>query len=456
MYFSSADSVQTSYRHIWKLSWPVMVSNMSLPLVGAVDVAMMGHLPDAAYVAGVALGGLIFNLVYLSFAFLRMGTTGFTARAAGAQQNDEISLIFIRSQLLAIAGSLIVILAAPLLIPLAAGWFASSPEAGIYMQAYLDIRLWGLPATLANAVTIGWLFGLQAMRLCMLQLVFINLLNVGLNFYFVLGMGMKIEGVALASAVAEWAGFGLILSIILLQPKRLPLKLGGQNHKQLFDKRRWRALFSIARDLSLRTLLLWGIEALLLARAGIYGDNQLAAIEIVLVLFGFIAFGLDGFAHATEALAGAAIGAGQRQQLITVIRRTTVLAGLTAAALSCILYLFEGLIILALTSQPELQRLVADLWLWCLFIPPASFLAFQMDGVFVGAGSAGHMRNGMLVSFALFAGLVYIFQGAGLDGLLWAFNLYLIFRGLYLFVFLSAVTALGSPPQPPQSGHQTK
>ena len=427
---------ETSYRHIWALSWPVMLSTMSLPLVGAVDVAMMGHLPDPAYVGGVALGGLVFGAIVLAFSFLRMGTTGLTSRALGAGQKQEISRIFMRSQLIALIGSLLLIILHPLILTLALRFIDSSQAAAGHMDSYFSIRIWGLPATLGNAVMIGWLFGQQAMRLCMTQLIFINSLNIMLNFFFVLGLGMDVEGVAAASLCSEWAGFILMLVIVRAQPKRFPLRLNSMDYKSLFARKNWIAMLKIARDLGARTLLLWAVEALLLSQAASNGDTALAAIQIVLVIFGFIAFGLDGFAHATEALAGAAIGSGSRTKLQMIIKRTTLLAALAAGIMSAGLALLQGVIIPVMTSQPPLQAAVADLWLWCVVIPPVSFLAFQMDGVYVGAAASHYMRNGMVVSFALFAGLIFTFASAGLDGLMFAFIVYLLARGIYLALCL--------------------
>ena len=427
---------ETSYRHIWALSWPVMLSTMSVPMAGAVDVAMMGHLPSPAYVGGVALGGLIFGVIVLSFSFLRMGTTGLTSRAAGAGHKQEISQIFMRSQLIALVGSILLILLHPFILMLALRWIETSPEAALHMDTYFSVRIWGLPATLGNAVMIGWLFGQQAMRLCMTQLIFINALNIAFNFLFVLGFGLDVDGVAAASAVSEWAGFILMIAIVRAQPKRFPLNLSSLDASLLFARDKWLAMLKIARDLSARTLLLWAVEALLLSQAASSGDNALAAIQIVLVIFGFIAFGLDGFAHATEALAGTAIGAGNRAKLILIIKRTTVLAAAAACSMSAGLYLLEGLIIPVMTSQAALQAAIADLWFWCVLIPPFSFLAFQMDGVYVGAAASHYMRNGMLVSFALFAGAVFFSGSAGLDGLMFAFIVYLLVRGIYLALYL--------------------
>ena len=187
-------TLHTSYRLIWQLSWPVMVSNISLPLVGAVDVAMMGHLPDPAFVGGVALGGLIFNFLYLTFGFLRMGTTGLTALAAGAGKGDEVARVFIRGHLIAFTCGFGVIACLPAILWLATLTLTASADSLSHMKAYLEIRIWGLPVTLANAVILGSLFGLQKMRLCMVQLLTVNLMNILLNLLFILGLAGKWPG----------------------------------------------------------------------------------------------------------------------------------------------------------------------------------------------------------------------------------------------------------------------
>jgi len=440
-----ATPAQTSYRHIWRLSWPVMISNISLPLVGAVDVAMMGHLPDPAFVGGVALGSLVFNFLYLAFSFLRMGTTGLTALAAGANQMDEVGGVFLRGQFIALVGGLGLIACLPVILWAAGLVLSASADSLGHMQTYLWFRIWGLPATLANAVMLGSLFGLQRMRLCMVQLLFVNLLNIALNFIFVLGLSWQVEGVALASVCAEWAGLALMIGIVL-RPNQLMMRIiRTLSLRQVFGWEKWSGLLAIARDLSLRTLLIWGVEAVLIAKAAALGDVELASIQLMLVLFGFIAFGLDGFAHATEALTGRFVGAADPASLRLMIWRSCILAGLAALMITGFLYLFKPVLLPLLTSQPALLQMTSDIWVWGLAMPVAAFLAFQMDGVYVGAASSRHMRNGMVLAFILFTGLASFFDGYHLDGLLFVFILYLIIRGIYLAAFLPSLLSLAEP-----------
>ncbi|MGB2399640.1 MAG: MATE family efflux transporter, partial [Candidatus Puniceispirillaceae bacterium] len=204
-----------SYHHIWRLSWPIILSNMTFPLVGAVGVAMMGHLPDPAYVGGVGLGTLVFNVIYLAFSFLRMGTTGFASQAFGRKDTAELGAILLRSMMIAGLMGLVIILLQYPLIATASHLLQASAETEMLMTRYMAIRIYDVPASLLNLAILGWLFGQQQMKLCMLHLVFVNLLNASLAAFFVLGMNMTIEGVALASIAAQYSGlalFGVILT----------------------------------------------------------------------------------------------------------------------------------------------------------------------------------------------------------------------------------------------------
>jgi MATE family multidrug resistance protein len=212
---SSIDPIaQTRWRHIWSLSWPIFLANITVPLVGAVDTAMMGRLDDVAYVGGVGLGALIFNFIYFSFGFLRMGTTGLVAQAHGRNLPDEIVNWLARGLFLAFSLGIILLLAMPALRWIAVISFAGSADVEALMISYLNVRIFAAPAALANMVLIGCLFGRQNMRLCMVHLLVVNLLNLILNIAFVIGLGMDIEGVALASVIAQWTGFIVTISLM--------------------------------------------------------------------------------------------------------------------------------------------------------------------------------------------------------------------------------------------------
>ena len=191
-----------SYHRIWQLSWPIMLSNISLPLVGTVDVAMMGHLSDPSYVGGVGLGMLIFNLLYFDFSFLRMSTTGFTAHARGEGNRDKTTSLLVRGLMLAGLSGTVLLLIHPMLLWLASLTFDASPTVERHMSHYISVRIWAIPAALANLTVVGWLYGMQLMRMGMVQLFVVNFINVGLNVIFVVRLNIDVIGVAFASIIA--------------------------------------------------------------------------------------------------------------------------------------------------------------------------------------------------------------------------------------------------------------
>lgn len=428
--------LRPSYRDIWQLSWPVMLSNISLPLVGAVDVAMMGHLSDPAYIGGVGLGMLVFNLLYFGFGFLRMGTTGFTARARGEGNIPEVTSLLIRGLMLATLCGTALIILHPILVWSASRLLEASPAVERHMAHYISTRIWALPAALSNIALLGWLFGMQSMRMGMVQLFIINLGNIGLNILFVMGLALGVAGVALASVIAQWAGLIIMLYLIFLRRRHYQLTSFQLSLRVVFTHPSWRAFMTVSRDLCLRTVMLWLVEALLLGYAAKTGDLSLASMQIVLVVFGFIAFGLDGFAHAAEALVGDRLGKRDFADMKYIIWRSTLLAFYSSVILSAILFFCRLPILNMLTSQPDLIDATQAIWIYITLLPLVSFLAFQMDGIFVGATNSAEMRNGMVFSLISFIAVHYLFSFADLDAALTAFIFYLGARGVYLAVRL--------------------
>jgi len=427
-----------SYQHIWRLSWPIILSNMTFPLSGAVGVAMMGHLPDPAFVGGVGLGVLVFNVIYLAFGFLRMGTTGFTSQAFGRNDTAELVAILTRSLIIAALMGVIIILLQYPLISAASHLLKASAEAEHLMTRYMAIRIYDMPASLLNMAILGWLFGQQQMRYCMFHLVFVNLLNAGLASVFVLFLDMTIEGVALASIVAQYSGLALFIVILSLKRQALSLiKLPAR--KLISDSAKWLYFWGIARDLSLRTLMIWAVEALILSKAAVMDDLSLATMQIVLTMFGFIAFGLDGIAHATEALVGALIGKQDPNRLKQLVWRSVIMSGVLSLMASIVIIIGQPVMVSAVTSQAELARSVSMIWWWIMLIPPASFLAFLMDGVFVGASLGRKMRDTTIISAVLCYLVIEFVPNAGLDGLLAGFIVYLIARGILLSLNMNSV-----------------
>ena len=439
---------QASWRHIWAISWPVLLANVTFPLVGAADTAMMGRLEDASFVGGVALGSLVFNFIYFGLGFLRMGTTGLVAQAHGRGDATAIEHHMVRGLVLALCLGTGFVLATPLVLALTGVLLAASPAVEALMQQYVGIRLLAVPAAFANMVLLGCLFGRQHMRLVLVHIIFINVTNLALNILFVLGLGMAIEGVALASVAAQWTGLVLTLVLIRWQWRDLLAGIARRVFRfrpAWFDPAAFRRFFVIGGDIMIRTVLILLSEAVLLNNAATIGDLSLATAQLVLVMFSLISFGLDGYAHAAEALVGEAIGRRNLPMLDQVVRRTNILAGISALVISILAWAGGPLIIATLTSQADLAAMTLAHWHWVALLAPVAFMAFQMDGIFIGATRSREMRNAMILAFAGFLLAVLVAGGYGLNGLLAAFTIYLGLRGITLMMRMRHVRAMAMP-----------
>ena len=403
-----ADSLRNGpYRRIWKLSWPIILSNLTEPLL---DTAVMGHLPDAVYVGAVAVGAMIFSFVYWGFGFLNMGTVGFAAQAKGSGDTEEIRAVIARSVLVAL-GLALVILA--LQIPVRLGALAlveAAPRVEQLAGAYFDIRIWDAPATLANYGLLGWLLGMQYVRTALAVQVFINGLNIVLDLWFVLGLGWGVEGVALATVIAQYAGAFLGLILVL----RHLTAIGGRwQRARILDASALGRTFRVNRDIFLRTLAMIFAWSLLTWTSAKLGTTVLAANAILMNFQTFLAHGLDGFAHATSALVGEAVGTRDRRAFRRCIAGATVMAAAVAAAYTLVYAAAGPAIIRAFTDIAELRAFSSTYLIWIVASPLLSVWAYQLDGIFIGATRSAEMRNAMLASVA-----VYVLAIATLPGLL--------------------------------------
>ena len=451
---ASTHNNHTSWRHIWRLAWPIIISNVTVPLVGAVDVAMMGRIDDPAFIGGVGLGMMLFNAIYFGMGFLRMGTTGLVAQSQGEDAAAQIARIMVRGLVLACAIGMIIILATPVITSIATAVFSASELVESLMVEYATIRLFAAPAALGNMVVLGVLYGRQQMFGGMLLLLIVNAINLILDFVFVLGLGMTVSGVALASVIAQWSGF-LFMMWYINRPGS-PIGIGRFLHTALFfsalrDRMAYRRFFVLGRDIFIRTALLVFCEALVLNQAAKLGDLDLATCQLVLTLFGILAFALDAFAYAAEALVGEAIGKRNSTDLQIVIKRTNSLAAGMALGIAAILWLGDTVIIRLFTTQAALIAHAQTHWVWACLLAPASFMAFQLDGIFVGATRGQDMRNAMIFSAGGLGIALLLLAPWGLQGLLAAFVGYLGLRGASLWWHIDRVYAQAGPPLQQQS-----
>lgn len=412
------------------MAGPILLANVSVPLLSAVDTAVVGHLPQAYYIGGVAIGAMIFVYIYHLFNCLRMGTTGPTAQARGAGDYAEARAILARALLLAAAiGGAVIVLRLPV-IELAFWLIAASPEVEHYAREYFVIRVWSMPAVLAGYAIVGWFYGLREARVPLVTQVFTNGLNIGLDFLFVFGFGWGVGGVATASVIAQYAGLVLSLAYVWRELRRLPR---GTAAARVLDPARIARMLSINTDILLRTLCVVSVLGFFMAKSAALGDLTLAANQVLHNFLAITSFGLDAVAHSAEAILGEAVGRRDRAAFRASLRVVFVWAGL-AGVLNALLYAAAGHAIIALlTGIPEVRAAAGAYLLWPVLLPLVSVWAYTYDGVYLAATRTTIMRNTVVASFVLFLVLLHSLLPALGNTALWiAITAYLGLRGLLL------------------------
>ena len=387
-------------RESWRLAWPLILSNLSVPLLGIVDTAVVGHLDSPRYLGGVALGALVMSVLYWMFGFLRMGTTALTAQALGAGDVAELRAALGRAMLLAAGLGLLVILLGPLVIVASERLFAPTPDVAAEFERYLAIRMFGAPAALANMVLLGWLLGLQDSRRPLLLMILTNGINAALAVTLVFGLGLATRGVASATVLAEYGGLALGLWTVGTEWRR---QGGWPGWPALLVRERFHRLLLVNRDLFLRSLML---EAAFLAFAAIgsrQGEAVLAANAVLMNFFTAAAYGLDGFAHAAEAMIGKTVGARDRPGFHAAVRASFSNAALLAVAMTAAFALAGNWGVRLMTSLPEVRAEALAYLPYAVGVPLVSVWAFVFDGIYFGATRTAELRNGMAVALALFA-----------------------------------------------------
>ena len=420
------------HRRVWALAGPIMLANLSTPLLGAVDTAVVGQLPDAAYIGGVAIGAIVFSFLFWGFGFLRMGTTGFTAQAHGAGDRDELRATLLRPLILALGlGALLIALQAPIGM-LAFDLLEASPEVEAQAASYYEIRIWSAPAALVNYTVLGWLLGIQRARSALVLQVALNGVNIVLDLVFVIGLGWGIEGVALASLIAETSAAALGIAVV----GRAVARSGGRwNWSRLRRRDRVVALFRVNLDIFLRTLALIFAFSYFTALSAKMGDITLAANAILLHLWTMMAYGLDGFSHAAEILAGSARGARSRAAFLGAVRSATIW-GFGCAVVVALAYAALGPRIIGLfTVLPEVRATAEAFLPWIVLSPLVSVWSFLLDGIFIGTTRTAAMRNAMAVSVLAYLSACWLLVPAlGNHGLWLAFTLFMAARAVTLAV----------------------
>lgn len=420
-------------RKILDLAIPNIISNITVPLLGIVDLALMGQLGDEAYIGAIAIGGMIFNFIYWGFSFLRMGTSGFAAQAFGKNDQKELIIILSRALLAAAIGSILVI-ALQWPIELLSFWVIdSSADVENYARSYFYIRIWAAPATISLYAFTGWFIGMQNARIPMTVAIVINLLNIGFNLLFVFVLDLKSDGVAWGTLAAQYSG--LILSIWFFRKKFSHL-LKFWERRAMANLEALRKFFLVNKDIFIRTMALIFTMSFFTTKSAETNDTILAINTILFQFFIFFSYFVDGFANAGEALAGRFIGAGDRPNLVKSIRLIFTWALFVSLGFT-VINLFGGNLVLTLmTSNSDIISGAAPYLPWIVIIPVISFVAFIWDGIYVGATISNHLRNSILVALAVFLILFYSTKSHLDNHALWlALSAFLLVRGIYLSAF---------------------
>ncbi|MEQ8967251.1 MAG: MATE family efflux transporter [Azospirillaceae bacterium] len=424
--FGSADW----HRRVWRLALPIMAANVSTPLLGAVDTAVVGHLPEPHYLGSVAVGAMVFSFLFWGFSFLRMGTTGPTAQALGRGDDDEVRAILGRALILAVVIGLALIALREPLRWAALAAFDASPAVEGEAAGYIALRLWGAPATLGNYVLIGWLLGLQRPMWTLALQIALNATNIALDLLFVPVMGLGVPGVAIASALAEWTAFALGL---FLAARVLKAHGGAWSRARLLDRAAFRRLVALNADIMIRTLCLIGAFAVFTNQGARFGDRILAANAVLWQLQMFTSFALDGFAHAAETLVGGTIGRRRRAELAQAVRASTVWAALVSTGFVAAYLMAGPAIIDLLTGIPEVRATARTYLPWAAALPVLSVWSFQLDGIFLGATWSKAIRNAMLASVAIYLAALFLAVPAMDNHGLWlALAIFMVARGATL------------------------
>lgn len=433
---------QTSYTSLASKAWPIILANAAVPLLGLADTAIIGNVATTADLGAIALGALIFSFVYWSFGFLRMSTTGFVAAAAGAGDDEELRAILGRALCVSLGlGFLIILLQAPIAW-VALELFSASDQVERITRGYYDLRIWGAPATLSLFVLMGVLIGLGLSKQLLAAQLFMNGLNIALDLLFAGVLDMGAPGVALGTALTEWATLGLGLFIVV---RALNARATVEKFfvwPRILQREALLGMLSSNLDIMIRTLVLIASFSFFADQSARYGEVVLASNHILLQLVSFAAFFLDGYAFVVEALVGRAKGAKQTLLFSLAVRQTSRLAVVTALVLAATLLFCGEWLVSLITDIEEVREGAAPMLGLAAIYVAVSFAAFQLDGVFIGMGATRPMRNAALQAIVIyFIAWWLLAPSLGVAGLWGAMIVYVVARAGTLWRYYPALRA---------------
>ncbi len=413
---AAEDRPRITHWTVLTIALPIIISNLSTPLLGLADTAVMGRMGDPKYIGAIALGALIFTMVYWTFGFLRMGTTGLTSQAEGAGDGEEIRASLGRALLISAAiGFCLILLQWPISL-IAFSLLDAGDEVEKLARLYFDLRIWSAPAALANYAIAGWFIGLGRAKIALVLQVFLNLVNLFFNIWLALGLGWGVAGIALGTLIAEVAAALLGLAFAARALKFYP---GIWTRARLLDAARLARTIAVNRDIMIRTVVLLLSFAWFTAKSAEAGTVTLAVNSILLQFVTVSAFFLDGFALSAETLVGKATGARDGRAFDISVKLSTVWAAGVSLLLTAGIFIFGGLAIDFLSVDAEVRTMARHYLFWAAMLPVLSVWCYQLDGIFIGATRSAEMRNAALLSSGIFLALWWLFLPFGNDGL-WA------------------------------------
>lgn len=418
----------TVNKRILQIAIPSIISNITVPLLGLIDVTIVGHLGAPSYIGAIAVGGMLFNIIYWIFGFLRMGTSGMTSQAFGKHDSNEITRLLIRSVGIGLFLALCLLLLQYPICKIAFMLIHTTDEVKELATLYFYICIWGAPAMLGLYGFAGWFIGMQNSRFPMYIAITQNIVNIVVSLCLVYLLDMKVAGVATGTLIAQYAGF--LMAILLYFRYYNPHK----QHiiwKEILQKKAMNRFFQVNRDIFFRTLCLVVVTIYFTSAGAVQGEIVLAVNTLLMQLFTLFSYIMDGFAYAGEALAGRYIGAKNQLALRQTVRQL-FLWGIGLSLAFTILYWLGGKAFLKiLTNETSVINEANNYFYWVLAIPFTGFSAFLWDGIFIGATATRQMLSSMLIASACFFGVYYIFHHALGNHALWlAFLVYLSMRGV--------------------------
>ena len=420
------------HKDILAIAMPAIVSNITTPLLGLVDVAIVGHIGAAVYIGAIAVGSTMFNMLYWLFGFLRMGTAGLTSQSCGAGDFRASSASLRRALLLAMIFALLLIILSKPLGYIALDFLDADDATAPLARRYFSIAIFGAPAALGMYSLNGWLLGMQNTRSPMLIALLTNVVNIAISASLVFGFGMKIEGVAIGTLAAQWIGFLTAIAVVWHRYRPLPISVN-----ELMQRNAMGRLFKINFDIFLRTLCLVSVTAWFTRAGARQSVDILAANALLMQLFMFFSYFSDGFAFAGEALAGKHFGAGNREELRQMMRALLVWGAWIAGAFT-VVYFFGGeLVIRLLTDEGNVIDTAIEYLPWAVSIPLCGTAAFMYDGISVGLTVTRRMLLSVAAGMSAFFAIYFAFTPLLGNHALWlAFVSYLAVRGVTLHIFL--------------------